>query len=225
MTRRSPSLHGVPSRTVPPLHRYYENAPTPAPPSRRTSVLARRYQPPLQVLRSHRSLMHNRGPGRFGFGTPKPTRRMERNRPPRFLENPRGRSPWSTTPAGSMPLAVARHRRGPRTLERRRLPATADDFGAPYRAFVLAVYASQRSSQTHHARLASGCRLSTTGWDWLPTGFQRKVSTTHPTLPPPSPGFAWRNQGRHFCARGVGGLGGDNVHGCPLMGVNVERGC
>jgi hypothetical protein len=29
------------------------------------------------------------------------------------------------------------------------------------------------------ARLASGCGPRSTGWDWLPTGFQRKVSVMH----------------------------------------------
>ena len=34
------------------------------------------------------------------------------------------------------------------------------------------------------ARLASGCWPGSTGWDWLPTGFQRKVSSCllHPFL-------------------------------------------
>jgi len=38
----------------------------------------------------------------------------------------------------------------------------------------LAIYASQGGLLRHHARLASGRRLRSAGWDW-PTGFLRKV--------------------------------------------------
>ena len=39
-------------------------------------------------------------------------------------------------------------------------------------ASVLAVYASQDRLPHHHARLASGCRPGSAGWDWRPTGLQ-----------------------------------------------------
>src|SRR5262249_11544753 len=44
-----------------------------------------------------------------------------------------------------------------------------------------------------HARLASGCWLGSTGWDWLPTRLQRKVSEVVVTSHPPFPNFSWRN--------------------------------
>jgi hypothetical protein len=59
-------------------------------------------------------------------------------------------------------------------------------------ALALAVYASPRRLPGRDARLASGCRLGSAGWDWLPTGLVRKVSVVRPTSLPPSPGFAWR---------------------------------
>ena len=44
-----------------------------------------------------------------------------------------------------------------------------------------------------HARLAYGCWPSSTGWDCLPTGLQRKVSELIVTSRPPIPSFSWRN--------------------------------
>jgi hypothetical protein len=60
-------------------------------------------------------------------------------------------------------------------------------------ALALAVYASdtpvaRRSRKTRFPLLANS-----TGWDWLPTGFDRKVSTMFLHRHPPFPGFAWRN--------------------------------
>lgn len=54
-------------------------------------------------------------------------------------------------------------------------------------ASALAVYASPRRLPKRDARLASGCRLGSTGWDWLPTGFVRKVSEMLPTSSSPFP--------------------------------------
>lgn len=44
-------------------------------------------------------------------------------------------------------------------------------------AFTLAVYASQGGSPRHHARLASGWWLTSTGWDFNPLGLLCEVST------------------------------------------------
>jgi hypothetical protein len=43
-------------------------------------------------------------------------------------------------------------------------------------AWALAVYASSGGLPAQDARLASGCWLGFTGWDWLPTESRRKVS-------------------------------------------------
>ena len=56
-------------------------------------------------------------------------------------------------------------------------------------ALDLAVYASQGRLPPHHARLASGCWPGSTGRDWLPAGFQRKVSSFGY---PPFPSFLAR---------------------------------
>src|SRR5215471_1877933 len=65
---------------------------------------------------------------------------------------------------------------------------------------------------TPHARLASGCWPGSTGWDWLPTRLQRKVSEVVVTSRPPFPSFSWRNlkvrQLAHKCRR-IGQRPGD----------------
>ena len=58
-------------------------------------------------------------------------------------------------------------------------------------ASVVAVYASSPGSPPTNARLASGCRLRSTGWDWLPTGWLRQVSDAYFTSSsPPRLGLA-----------------------------------
>jgi len=49
--------------------------------------------------------------------------------------------------------------------------------------------ASQAGSPQHHARLASGCWSGSTGRDWIPARFQRKVSNSHHVRHPPFPSF------------------------------------
>ena len=44
-----------------------------------------------------------------------------------------------------------------------------------------------------NARLASGCRLRSTGWDCLPTGWLRQVSDAYSSTSS-SPGLAWRDE-------------------------------
>ena len=119
---------------------------------------------------------------------------MEMNRSPRFLENPPVRLPGSWTPAGSNPPCHSGRFDTAPAIWTAEAPTTMAISELYHPAFALAVYASQGGSPHHHARLASGCRLSSTGWDWLPTGFQRKVSECILTSHPPYPGFAWRNQ-------------------------------
>ena len=69
-------------------------------------------------------------------------------------------------------------------------------------ASVVAVYASSPGSPPTNARLASGCRLRSTGWDWLPTGWLRQVSDAYFTSSsPPRLGLA---RSESICeARGV----------------------
>src|SRR5213594_1161501 len=50
-------------------------------------------------------------------------------------------------------------------------------------ARALPVYASQRRSPSNHATLGSGWLPALTGQDWLPAGFQRKVSALRQRIP------------------------------------------
>ena len=73
-------------------------------------------------------------------------------------------------------------------------------------ALALAVYASPCGLPLQHARLASGCWPSSTGRDWLPTGFRRKVSEFESRPPFPSflrnaSSFSFPPAGRRHAAR------------------------
>src|SRR6516162_4916469 len=71
-----------------------------------------------------------------------------------------------------------------------------------------------------HARLASGCWLSSTGWDWLPTRLHRKVSEVVVTSHPPFPSFSWRNAKsppRKLTSLDVNYWGGDFAMGCDRL--------
>src|SRR5260370_1329572 len=46
----------------------------------------------------------------------------------------------------------------------------------------------------HHARLASGCWLGSTGWACLPTGFLRKVSVMFSYIAFSFPKLSWRRR-------------------------------
>jgi hypothetical protein len=113
--------------------------------------------------------------------------------PPRFRDDPDARMPGSQTPAGPARLAIATGRRGPPDDKGGGLPTTITISGLNRRASVLTVYASQGGLPHRHARLVSGCRPRSTGWDWLPTGSLRSVSVMLRTSRPPLPSFAWRN--------------------------------
>ena len=84
---------------------------------------------------------------------------METSGSLRFLENPDGHCPCSTTPVG--PDAPC----GTKCNAPDAAPACVQDEGSPrlvisglnHTTFDLAVYASQGGSPHHHARLASGC--------------------------------------------------------------------
>ena len=86
-------------------------------------------------------------------------------------------------PGGTVMPGPAARRRGPRLVNNEGSPLVV--ISGLYRtASTHAVYASQRSSRTNHARLASGCRPGSTGWPSQTTGFQQKVSwcLLHPLL-------------------------------------------
>jgi hypothetical protein len=120
----------------------------------------------------------------FGVGSPTPiVVDAETLGSPRFLANPLVSSPRPRTPAGSTCLALTTCQLGPRFATRRRLLTTLCISGLNPAASTLAVYASPDGSPHLDARLASGCRLGSTGWDLLPIGFEHKVYEVFPTSP------------------------------------------
>ena len=110
---------------------------------------------------------------------------METSGSLRFLGNPGGHCPCSSTPVGSGRLS------GPRVSCLTRPPHMSTNEGSTrlllsglnHTTFDLTVYASQDESPHHHARLASGCWSSFARRDSYPAGFQRKVSEFK-SLPP-----------------------------------------
>jgi len=95
-------------------------------------------------------------------------------------------------------------------------PATNHLSGLNSTALGLAVYASSGKLPAHDAKLASGCWPGSTGRDWLPVGFQRKVSEVLPTFHPPFPSLAWRKDIAYLF---------QNKRGCPLIPRSDGEGC
>jgi hypothetical protein len=84
-------------------------------------------------------------------------------------------------------------RHGPTRIRRRGL-STRGNFGAPLQGISTRCLRFAAWITPHHARLASGCWLGFTGWDFvthrIPTKGFEAVSVTSS---PPLPSFAWRN--------------------------------
>ena len=138
-----------------------------------------------------------------GVGDPAPDRRCaaESAGRPKFLENPGAAMPCSSTPAGPTPLALTVRRCCPRAVKNEGSKRVVIS-GLYSTALLLAVYASPRPLRSRDARLASGCWLSFTGWDWSPTGFQREVSKCGPYISSSSPKLSWRNDSLRRLSRG-----------------------
>ena len=114
-------------------------------------------------------------PGLWCAGVPPALPAMEPTSSPRFLGHPfricpalrprpgrRAKPVWHSGAAPADPTTKA-----PAFIFLSRFNHTAS---------AVAVYASPAGSPPPGARLASGCRLRSTGWDWLPTGRLREVS-------------------------------------------------
>ena len=156
-----PSLHRVPVGPVPLLPRYYDALRLPTVHSAALRFL--RLAVPRGRLR-FAPAGHKRQPpaGQAIFmARLRPYLHVETAGPPTFLGNPlclcpalRPRRDQRTRPFGTSARPPLIPRRRPPRLELSRLNHTAS---------ALAVYASQDGSPHHHARLASGCRPSSTG--------------------------------------------------------------
>ena len=105
---------------------------------------------------------------------------METSGPPKFLGNPGGHCPCSTTPVG--PDAPC----GTKCDAPDAAPACVQDEGSTqlvisglnHTTFDLAVYASQGGSPHHHARLASGCWPGFTRRDSYPQGSNERFPSS-----------------------------------------------
>ena len=120
---------------------------------------------------------------------------METSGSLRFLGNPGGHCPCSSTPVGSGRLS------GPRDKLPDTAPACVHDEGSRrlvlsglnHTTFDLTVYASQDGSPHHHARLASGCWSSFARRDSYPQGFSERFQSSSLFLLPK----AYLTQGHH----------------------------
>ena len=151
-------------------------APTPAAPSRRTPGLARRYPRCVGTFAPPR---HRRGPEGQEFW-------VRQLRQPKGVEGGRQVSPVPGEPWRVFALVSDPGRTGApgpygaptRPLRSFRRWAHCDklDFGAPEHGLHTRCLRFVTSVARSDARLTSGCWPGSTRWDWLPTGFPRKVS-------------------------------------------------
>jgi len=156
---------------VPPLRRYYGTLRLPAVHLDPLKGFASRYH---RVARGSLPSVVGVPPGARELSVPvSPSGSlMETSGSLRFLENPDGHCPCSSTPVG--PDAPY----GTKCDAPDAAPACVQDEGSPrlvisglnHTTFDLAVYASQDGSPHHHARLASGCWPSFARRDSYPQG-------------------------------------------------------
>lgn len=125
-------------------------------------------------VRSHAARRRRRA-WSFWLGSPTPTS-AETTGPPKFLGNPCVPMPCSSTPAGSVAPGPSDAPTWPPLMRRTKAPTTMTLSRLHHTALALAVSASPGRLPGPDARLASRCWPDSTERDWLPAGFQRKVS-------------------------------------------------
>ncbi len=113
---------------------------------------------------------------------------METAGRPKFLGNPDVPTPCSQTPARPTRPGHTAGRHGSTRIVRREL-STRGNFGAQSHGIGTSCLRFAVRLTPPHARLASGCRPSSTRRDWLPVGFLRKVSVMLLTSLSPFPSF------------------------------------
>ena len=193
VTQRPPSLHRVPARPVPRLRRYYGALRLPA-------VLPGRLRCPSPVgdrpvrlcsLRSAR-----RRPAAWSFAVGQlhghPLLRIGNGRVSQVPGESSCAYALLSDPGGTGAPGHAVRRHGPRQRNNEGSPREYVFRGSMTRPWHALSTLRPRIAPSD-ARLASRCWPSSAGWDWLPTGFDRKVSVMLPTSLPPFPGFAWRS--------------------------------
>jgi len=127
------------------------------------------------------------GPGFFLSSVPRPTSKERRRSDlPGSWRTPLYARPALRPRQDGIRLAIlAPHPAWPSWSNKLPAPTGFSISGLHHTAYALAVYASQRGSPLHHARLATGWWLTSTRWDSIPTGFHRKVSLTYIRSPSP----------------------------------------
>ena len=174
-----PSLHGVREGPFPRFHTTMRCSDSPPPVSTRFEFFTSRYH------RFARGLLPSAGgvpPGARELSVPvsRSGIAMETSGALRFLENPDGHCPCSTTPVG--PDAPC----GTKCDAPDAAPACVQDEGSKRLVFSglnrttfdLAVYASQGELPHHHARLASGRWSGSTRRDSYPQGFNERFQSS-----------------------------------------------
>jgi len=196
-----------PPRRVPRLRRYYGAVRLPGSLSPRFVSFAWRYQALCLSFRSPQSRAPNRGPGvRQPVSRPANENAWRPSGSPKFLENPRVPTPCSSTPAGPAASGLTTRSARPPLCPRRRLPRQTQFRGSITRPWHSLSTLRGLGLPSLHARLASRCGPHSTGRDWLPAGFLRKVSDR---CLPPFPGY----RGARTCR--ILGLIKDRQRGVP----------
>lgn len=119
------------------------------------------------------------GLGVVGSGLPSGMA-METSGSLRFLGNPSGHCPCSSTPAGSGRLSGpwVSCLTQPPPMSTTKAPSGLYFRGSITRPLTSAVYASQDGSPHHHARLASGCWSGSARRDSYPQGFSERFQSS-----------------------------------------------
>ena len=170
---------GSGAATVPPLPRYYGGAKTARCPSRRASL------PSLggTTTAPAASLLHVHGRSPVQARTlvcrrPSGSPVMETSSSPRFLGHPFRICPALRPRPGRRASPFRHVRCCPRIVDCEG-PSEHSPFEAQSHGFCGRCLRFALRVAPADARLASGCLLCFTGWDWLPTGWLRKVSDVY----------------------------------------------
>jgi hypothetical protein len=190
---------------VPPLQRYYGTLRLPAVRLDPLKGFASRYHRVRPCVRSPRPGASHRGARELSVPVSPSGSLMETSGSLRFLENPDGHCPCSSTPVG--PDAPY----GTKCDAPDAAPACVQDEGSPrlvisglnHTTFDLAVYASQDGSPHHHARLASGCWPSFARRDSYPQGSNERFLSSSLFLL--SQAFLTQGHHTYFLGSGPGG--------------------
>ena len=147
-----------------------------------------------------------RRPGVFGSGNPEPALRNGDDRTSQVPGEPSCVYALLSDPGRTGDIRPYDAPTRPPLCKRRRLPTTKAVFGAQSHGLDTRCLRFARCIATEDARLASRCRPDSTGRDWLPARFLRKVSVMLLTSLPPSPSLLGANAMQIMVAHGSYGV-------------------